>query len=306
MRRRTTAALRSRLASVLSGCVALAGLVLGPEAVAAPEAAHRVPLHYAVNLGGDYAGAAAVGFNLADVSSPAALGRLPDGMKGVLWLRSGFNGRRNECDWRLDDAQLRAAVEAVRDHPRFSGIYFIADEPHPSFCPDAPQRLAERSALIRSLHPGARTFIVVLNSYRYPGEFALLRESADYIGVNPYPCNRRNAARGCDLAAMRERIGHALAAGIEPERIVPVFQAFGQSCTTSAPGHSRLPSEAELRAMLEVWDELVPPERRPFDMVYSWGAQPRHACPSLAMADGREFPNLIAVFVSYFARLAGR
>ncbi|MBV1797531.1 hypothetical protein [Siccirubricoccus sp. G192] len=82
---------------------------------------------------------------------------------------------------------------------------------------------------------------------------------------------------------MRERIGQALAAGIAPERIVPVFQAFGQSCTTSAPGYQRLPTEDEARAMLAVWDELVPPRAPPFRHDLFLGAagpkrlpEPRH------------------------------
>ena len=66
----------------------------------------------------------------------------------------------------------------------------------------------------------------------------------------------------------------------------------------------RYPDEA--RAMLAVWDELVPPARRPFDMTYSWGPQARSACPSLAMADGRDHPDLLAVFSAYFARPARR
>lgn len=287
--------------SILFGLCILA--LTGPVRA---EQQPRAPLHYAVNLDGDYRGAAAAGFNLADVSSASALNRLPPGMRGVLWLRSGYNGRRNACGWRLDDDRLRTIVASVRNHPRFSGIYFIADEPHPSLCPEAPARIAERSTLIRRLDPNAKTFIVVLNSYRYPGELELLRDAADYIGVNPYPCNQRNAGRGCDLRAMRERIGHALAAGIGPERIVPVFQAFGQACTTATRTYHRLPTAEEARSMFEVWDELVPPERRPFDMTYSWGAQERHACPTLAMADGREFPDLISVFSAYFARSAGR
>ncbi|MBV1797532.1 hypothetical protein [Siccirubricoccus sp. G192] len=151
----------------------IAGLILSLTGSATSRSEPGPRQHYAVNLRGAYGSAARVGFNLADISSPAALDRLPEGMKGVLWLRSGFNGRRNECSWRLDDAQLKAAVMAVRGHPRFSGIYFIADEPHPSICPEAPRRVAERSALIRSMHPGAKTFIVVLNGSRYPGESQL-------------------------------------------------------------------------------------------------------------------------------------
>lgn len=284
-----------------TGIFGVAGLILSLAGSAASQPEPRPPLHLATNLGGAYERAAAVGFNLADISSPAALDRLPAGMKGVLWLGNGFN---TECRWHLDDAQVRKVVEAVRNHPKFSGIYYISDEPHPATCPEAPRRLAERSALIRSAHPGARTFIVVLNPPRDPTEFAALKDAADYIGVDPYPCTQRNAGTGCDLRGMRRRIGQALAAGIEPERIVPVFQTFGQSCITAPPSYYRLPSEAETRAMLAIWDELVPPARRPFDMAYSWGPQDRTACPSLAMADGRSHPDLLALFSAYFLQSA--
>ncbi|MGG5887545.1 hypothetical protein ACLF3G_10445 [Falsiroseomonas sp. HC035] len=292
--------------AVRNGLALAVTMALALVAGSAAAQSSATPQHYVVSLRGAYPPALAVGFNLADVSSRSGLDRLPNGMKGVLWLRSGFNGRRNECTWRMDDAAVLAAVASVRRHPRFSGIYFIADEPHPSLCPEAPRRIAERSELIRAAHPGARTFIVVLNTYRYPGELEQLKDAADYIGINPYPCNRRNIGRGCDLPAMRARITQALAAGVEPERLVPVFQAFGQTCTTSQPGYQRLPTEAEMESMLAVWDELVPPARRPFDMTYTWGSQPRHACPSLSMADGGEHPNLRGVFAAYFARLAGR
>src|SRR5690349_24957654 len=133
----------------------------------------REHLHLTVNLGGDYAGATSAGFNLADVSTLYALRMLPEGMKGVYWLGNGYN---LECSWRLSDRQITDVITAIRDEPKFSGIYYISDEPHPAVCPDAPQRLAERMALIHSLDPRGSTFAIVLNGSNAPTEFAQLKE----------------------------------------------------------------------------------------------------------------------------------
>jgi hypothetical protein len=101
-------------------------------------------------------------------------------MKGVYWLGNGY---KFNCSWRLSDRQITDTVMAIKDNPKFSGIYYIAEEPHPALCPDAPQRLAERTALIHSLDPRGRTFVVVLNNSAAPTEFAQMKDAADYIGV---------------------------------------------------------------------------------------------------------------------------
>jgi len=270
------------------------------QAVAAEP---REQLHFTVNLRGDYTGAASAGFNLAGVSNLSALRALPEGMKGVYWLGNGYN---LECSWRLSDRQIANAVLAIKDNPKFSGIYYISDEPHPGRCPDAPQRLAERTALIHSLDPRGRTFVVVLNGSSAPTEFAQMKDAADYIGVDPYPCNVRNELTGCAYAALRQRIDQALGAGIPTTRIVPVFQAFGQVCTGSDRRYAayyRLPTVAETEAMLAIWDEKVPVKDRPFDMAYSWGQQATLTCPTLQMADGGSLPDLRSSYKNYFERM---
>lgn len=274
--------------------IAVAALAAG---VVSQGAAGMKGKHFAVNLGGDYAGVAAAGFDLADVSSAARLDGLPKGLLGVLWLGNGYN---TFCHWRLDDAQVTAEVQAARGHPNFSGIYYISDEPHPAACPDAAARVAARTELIHSLDPDGRTFIIVENASKAPDEFRLLANSADLIGVDPYPCNSSNALTGCNLAQLRGRIMAARDAGIAVERIVPVFQAFGQACAGMKQPWYRLPTEDEMVAMLRIWDELVPAGRRPFDMTYSWAAQKGISCPTLKGADGEEWPNLRRVVSAYF------
>ena len=253
-------------------------------------------LHYTVNHAGDFASAAEVGFNLADVSSVWALDDLGDDAKGILWMRNGYD---KVCEWQRNDADTEEVLVTVRDHPHFSHIYFIADTPHPSVCPDAPQRIADRTALIKNLDPEARTFIAVSGGHKYQEEFAQLSDAADLSGVVVYPCNFKDEA--CKVEKITERVQRAFDAGIPHERLVPVFQAFGQSCSTNEKKFYRLPTADELKAILTLWDELLPPETRPFTMTYSWGEQERHACPSLATASGGSYPDLKNIYTNYFA-----
>ena len=297
-------------AAAVGGCalrrigllVISATLGVTAQAIAAEP---REPLHFTVTMRGDFAGAASAGFNLADVSTLSALRALPEGMMGVYWLGNGY---KFSCSWRLSDRQITDTVMAIKDNPKFSGIYYIADEPHPAQCPDAPQRMAERTALVHSLDPRGRTFVVVMNNSSAPTEFAQMKDAADYIGVDPYPCNVKNEFTGCTFAALRQRIDQALEAGIPAARIVPIFQAFGQLCTNSGrkyPPYYRLPTVAETEMMLSIWDEKVPVKDRPFDMAYSWGKQPATACPTLQMADGGSHPDLRSVYKNYFVRMKG-
>jgi hypothetical protein len=290
--RRMRARPRSGLRIAYAASVLLAGMSLCPAA-----AGER--LHLAANPKGDFAGPAAVGFNLADITDPRALNALPRGMRGVYWLGNGYN---TECRWRLSDQAVANTVAAIRNHPRFSGIYYISNEPRPGTCPEAPARVAERSKLIRSLDPRARTFIVVSNGSGTPDEFAKLKDAADYIGLNPYPCNVNNAVTRCNLRMLADRIDRALAVGIAAKRLVPVFQVFGQDCSSRRPVYYRLPDVGEVEAMLALWDKKLPPEGRPFDIVYSWGEQEGVSCPTLKTADGAgAYPDLKSVFARYFA-----
>ncbi|WP_146592258.1 hypothetical protein [Puniceibacterium confluentis] len=255
-------------------------------------------LHFTVNHRKEFPAAAAVGFNLADVSSVAALDELPDGAKGILWMRNGYN---TVCAWQKSDEETAEIARAAHGHPKFSGIYFISDTPHPSICPEGPQRIAERTALIHKNDPDGRTFIAVSGGHKYQEEFAQLANSADLIGVVVYPCNSRKPR--CEIDKIAERVGRAFAADIPVERLVPVFQAFGQDCSTNETKYYRLPAKDELLEIFAAWDELLPPQTRPFDMTYSWGEQERHACPSLLTADGTDYPDLQTLYARYFASM---
>lgn len=249
--------------------------------------------HYAANLRGDYVNAAAVGFNLMDVGNKATMDSLPDGVRGLMWVGNGYN---TTCSWAIDDATLTSIVTACRNDPKFCNIYYISDEPHHSVCPDGPAALASRTALIKSLDPGARTFAIIQDGSSHPGEFQAFANTIDYIGVDPYPFNANNIG-GADLTSVRDRINTALQY-IPANRLVPVFQTFGQECATVAQ-YYRMPTAAELTALLAIYDELIPRSGRPFDFCYTWSAQGTTSCPGL-----QDSPELRDVMYNYFQEIA--
>ena len=243
--------------------------------------------------------AASVGFTYVDVSSKSVMDTLPAGTRGVYWVGNGYN---STCSWEVSDAALTATVRKNAGDPKFSGIYYVSDEPHTSVCRNAPTQLARRTALIHSRDPNARTYIAIEDGSNHPGEYAAFAKAADFIGVDAYPCNVNNVRTGCDTARLSARIDSALS-HIPATRIVPIFQTFGQACASGGGNYYRLPTAAELASLLWVWDRKVPPAVRPFDDAYGWHHQ-SSACPTLADAypgNPGGFPDLQSALSRYFA-----
>ncbi len=292
----STAGRLGRIASKVLLTAAVA--VSFTEMSAGRAVAENAPLHFTVNHRKDFTAAVAIGFNLADVSSVAALDTLPEGSKGILWMRNFDN---DTCSWKTSEEDAAAVARAAHGHPKFSGIYFIADTPHPSTCQDAPQQIAARTKLIHDNDPDGRTFIAVSSGFKFPLEFAQLANSADLFAVVVYPCNTKKPQ--CEMDKIAERVNRAFDAGIPVERLVPVFQAFGQACSVAERKWYRLPNEAEMTEILAIWDQLLPPKTRPFDMTYSWGEQKQQACPALTNANGKDYPDLQTLYAQYFASM---
>lgn len=196
-------------------------------AVCFPTHAHAAPpSHYTVNLHDDYTDAVAVGFDLMDVSSKSVMDSLPSGARGLFWIGNYSN---TTCAFSLSDSQVATIADRNRGDPKFSGIYYIADEPHTSNCPSAPADVAARTALVHSHDKNAKTFAIVLDGSNHRGEYKAFANSADYIGVDPYPCNVYNLAAGCDYTAMRNKIKAALTY-VPANRMVPVPDVWAVLC----------------------------------------------------------------------------
>lgn len=248
-------------------------------------------LHYTANIGSDQAFAASLGFNMFDIagsqSNPSGLNSrvnaLPTGVKALVWVGNLDNAPKGgTCPAPgFSYSQFTAQVDALKNNPRVFG-YYLADEPHPSVCPNAASDIKARADYIHSHAPGQKAFIVVLDGYNlcdgnYGCEYAALNPSkthVDYIGLDPYPCHYDSSLNPvpCDTSEITDRVNSAIANGIPKSAIVPTFQTFGQAGRTDGGSiYYRLPTTSELTDMINLWHSLVP--HPAFDYAYSFGTQ---------------------------------
>lgn len=242
-----------------------AGPVAAPAASAPPTR-----LHYAPNNNFDASGRFApltAGFNLADVSTPEQLARLPDGVRALVWV--------GMCDG--VSTAFRDRVEPFLGDPRVFG-YYLVDEPDPTgrwhpACPPANVRL--QSDWLHERHPDARTFLMLMSygpsdAASYDAAYAPEHTNVDLFGVNPYPC--RSELDGCDFAMIDRAVDEAVAAGYPRAGLVPTFQAFGGGdWETNGGGHYLLPTLEQFTTILDRWAQVLPDPV--FDYAYSWGVQ---------------------------------
>ncbi|HEX6445320.1 MAG TPA: hypothetical protein VF053_09555 [Streptosporangiales bacterium] len=220
-------------------------------------------LHYAANgniaRDGTYA-PARLGFDLADVRTPAQVASLPDGVRALVYLGT--------CDGVT--ASFEATVRSFADDSRVFGFY-LADMPDPARC--APADLRAESDYIHAHVPGARTFVLEQNlaSSQWPRfGYGPANTGIDLYGIAPYPC--RSELAGCDLAMIGRYVTAARTAGIPESAMVPVYQAFGGGVWVDDGGGSYLlPTAGQATAIIRRWRSLVP--EPVFDYVYSWGSQ---------------------------------
>jgi len=254
-------ALAIRLLAILGALLIAALLAAGPAAARA--------LHYTPNAD-ELAGPAAIGFDLFDTGPGRAdLAALGPGQRALVWVGGSYGECAPETSWR----RFRGIVKRLGDDRRVFG-YFLYDEPDLDRCPRLQHEIRRRVRLIDRRAPAQRSFVVALDY----GDRALARTGVDLVGVDPYPCK---IGRNCRYSQIDAAVAKARRRGIQRRQIVPVFQAFGQSCATAIDVW-RLPTAAELEAMLRRWDRLVPSPV--FDFAYTWGRQRRYACPALADA----------------------
>jgi hypothetical protein len=230
----------------------------------------RTALHYAANSNfdgnGDYLPSRA-GFNLADVASLKQLRSLPEGVLGLVWV--------GKCNG-VDEAFLEAVRPYIGQRKLFG--FYLMDDPDPtgSYFPlCSPENLKLESDWIHANVPGAVTFIVLMNmaSTRSPSfidTYTPATSHIDLFGLDPYPC--RTALRGCDYEMIDRFVAAAEASGIPRNRMVPVYQAFGEGLWFDGGSSSYiLPTAEQESEMLARWGALI--EAPMFDFAYSWGSQ---------------------------------
>lgn len=160
-----------------------------------------------------FANIAAAGFNTVMVDpDPRSLDQLTRyGLRGVVWL--GDYDTTEKCQFERSDEAVKRAVTAVADHPAVVA-YYLADEPslaRTEGCPNAPQAISERSALVKELDPDTPTFVTLTTwdgAEQYPFEY--FAGTADIFGLVVYPCYEGT----CDFTMIETAIGEADADGL--------------------------------------------------------------------------------------------
>lgn len=206
-----------------------------------------------------YAYVAATGFNSVMTGPYTELldGVSGAGLRGVVWLGNFINGPK--CGFEKDDATVSRLVRSVAGNPAIVA-YYLGDEPHVTECPGAPQLFRERSALVHSLDPSAKTFTVIQASENgVSHDYAPWAGSVDVIGFDVYPCVR--SSKTCNFNAIDSAVAAIRSAGVK--NYWAVLQDF-QDC------YYRLPTPAELAGQFDHWARS--------DMsgyfVFSWNYKP--------------------------------
>lgn len=236
------------------------------------SARKRPTRHFLTNLHGSKA-PTRLGFDVFDIGSSAwALKTLPAGTQGLVYLGQ-------KCPTRAD-AAFKRTVDRLAKSRRVFG-YYLSDEPHIKDCPAGPRALASRADYIRKASNGAQRSFIVLSKIADYRPFRPAVTHVDLIGLNPYPCSIANPR--CDFAKVGEKVRAARAAGISKARMVPVFQAFGQSRLGKDDHYYNLPSTTQMTRLLAAWDRWVP--NPVMDYTYGWGHQ-GSANPTLVDSPG--------------------
>lgn len=216
-----------------------------------------------------YAYVAASGFNSVMTGPYSELldGVTSAGLRGVVWLGNFLNAPK--CNFEKDDATVTRLVRSVAGNPAVVA-YYLGDEPHVTECPGAPKRFRERSALVHSLDPAARTFTVIQASENgVSHDYAPWAGSVDVIGFDVYPCVR--SSNTCNFGAIDSAISAINSAGIK--NYWAILQDF-QDC------YYRLPKPAELASQFDHWSR----SNMSGYFVFSWNYQPANpSCTGVSL-----------------------
>jgi hypothetical protein len=247
------------------------------QAPAAPAPMATTSLHYTNNA--SYSSKpAGVGFNIWDTGPYSEeIDSLPAGNKALVWVGDDVS----TCDSQYTDAEFQALVDQSAGDPKVFGWY-LWDEPDVDGCPGLATLLSKRAAYIRTRTGGAQKSFVSSgggDGEAVPPSLAPSRSGIDLLGLDPYPCR---IGESCEYNLINQAVNQSVANGTPVSAIVPVYQTFGQTCSSIPTDNRkwRMPTSSEMTQILARWDSLVP--HPVFDDAYSWGTQSEWACPSLS------------------------
>jgi len=223
----------------------------------ASSSGSRYPLRgvYSRETDGTFDRQTAIGFNLID-SDPGTISDV-DGVnqKAMVWVGSYDT---STCQFDVSDSQLRTWVSAHVGDKRV-GFWYLSNEPiqgATNNCPNVYQQHKDRTALVHSIDPNAKTFVGTDgNSDQYTlDQLPHWKDTTDIVGINAYICHQGDST--CDYAWI-DKIGQAASsAGLN---FWGQVQAFGdpdgkgyEMCGTEC-GKARLPTPAELHEEFNHW-----------------------------------------------------
>ena len=274
-------AARAFMTMVAVVAVGAVGLSTVEKSPATGPVATTTTAHYVANVDGARA-ARRAGFTLFDTgASRREVNALPRGARALVWLGQ-------KCPTAATSG-FKASVRRLAANRKVFG-YYLSDEPHIEDCPGGPAALRSRAKFITAASQGRQRSFVVLSERADYRAFRPAVTGVSLVGLNPYPCSVAHPS--CDFSKVGTKVRAAVNAGVPRSRIVPVYQAFGQSGT--ADDYYQLPSASQMRTLLRTWARVVP--HPVMDYTYSWANQ-RSARPTLV-----DSPALQTVFRNWFAR----
>jgi hypothetical protein len=183
----------------------------------------------------EHATAAGLGFNAVSVG--AYRDRLnylkSHGLRGLVWL-GGFDN--TTCKFIFTDRQVTRKVKSILGHPAVLG-YEIDNEPHVETCPNAPNMIKRRVALVRSL-VGPKIILYITLSKDFP---AFADSGVDLIRISAYPCSYES---GCVMHKIADKVAEARAAG---------FKHIWGGTQTAGDAYYRPPTAAQLARIQRTW-----------------------------------------------------
>jgi hypothetical protein len=165
------------------------------------------------------------------------------GMKAV--IETGSFDRDVRCGFERDDAWIRTVVTGLKGNPAIAA-WQLGDEVNgrrTRTCTNIPDRMKKRTQLIKSIDPGAKTYITLgLSGVNAPYEYEKYVGTADILGLVIYPCVVGKTS------CLWDKITNAIAEA--KKDAIPqywaVIQDFGNS-------FYRQPTATELRKELDLW-----------------------------------------------------
>jgi hypothetical protein len=141
----------------------------------------------------------------------------------------------------------------VKDRPG-TAYWFVDDEPHANVgvCPDTPQQVRDRNALIKSVDVDHPTVI----TENRPADYAALANTTDVLGLVGYPCNTLDRT-ACSSSIIPGRVQAAEDAGVKHYWGMPqTFEEFKTGVNTTVSGcqgYYRYPSKDEYEKLIAQW-----------------------------------------------------